>query len=364
MKCCASSGADRASLDASVIGEMRSEIRELFEQLFEFAYVTKPAMRRTASFSVAKHGQVLPPRIGEWDFDPFDVADADAKDALVAIAMDAFETAGLVTGLQLSRSRLQRLLGRVADAYVAGAKPYHGVRHAIHVMHSVHVMWTKSGAASSKDLVAGLALYFAALCHDLGHSGVTNRFLVATNDARAVRYNGVSPQENHHATAALALLSDADCDFFAGSCVQGHTVVAFKRAVVQLILATNIADHLVIVDAFSPSDSMQCMKLILKCADLSHTFSPLEAHLRWVALLEEEFFAQGDAEDAIGLPVTASFDRRGRGIAKTQAAFFDVIVAPMFAKLVDAYPAMAPLGALIGANHGHWQEVRSASPTM
>jgi hypothetical protein len=42
--------------------------------------------------------------------------------------------------------------------------------------------------------------------HDYGHRGVTNDFLVSTQDELALRYNDRSPHENHHASEALCAL--------------------------------------------------------------------------------------------------------------------------------------------------------------
>ena len=42
------------------------------------------------------------------------------------------------------------------------------------------------------------ALLIASLCHDMGHPGKTNNFLIATRDRLALRYNDVSVLENHH----------------------------------------------------------------------------------------------------------------------------------------------------------------------
>lgn len=47
-------------------------------------------------------------------------------------------------------------------------------------------------------------------------------------------------------------------------------------------------------------------------------FASLPVHCRWVALLEEEFFRQGDMEKAHNLPVSPLFDRNKPGITKSQ----------------------------------------------
>ena len=100
---------------------------------------------------------------------------------------------------------------------------------------------------------------------------------------------------------------------------------------------------------------MHCAKLVLKCADLSHVFSGLDNHLRWVSFLEEEFFCQGDREKELGLHLTASFDRTGLGISRTQKVFFDLIVLGLFDKLFTAFPATLPIKVNIELNHDHWR---------
>jgi hypothetical protein len=89
--------------------------------------------------------------------------------------------------------------------------------------------------------------------------------------------------------------------------------------------------------------------VVLKAADLGHLCEPTAAHLRWVAALEEEFFRQGDAEKAAGLPVTPLFDRSKPGVTKSQVAFMDIVAVPLFRALAQAFPGTEPLLQAVGA---------------
>ena len=53
-----------------------------------------------------------------------------------------------------------------------------------------------------------LCCLIAALCHDIGHPGFTNRFLVRTSDPIATQYNDQSVLENIHVATALKLAKE------------------------------------------------------------------------------------------------------------------------------------------------------------
>ena len=60
------------------------------------------------------------------------------------------------------------------------------------------------------------------------------------------------------------------------------------------------------------------LQMALKCADLGHLASAEGVHLKWVGLLEEEMFRQGDKEKARGYPVSPLMDRTKTGITRSQ----------------------------------------------
>ena len=58
--------------------------------------------------------------------------------------------------------------------------------------------------------------------------------------------------------------------------------------------------------------------MALKCSDLGHLASSHSVHRKWVLLLEEEMFRQGDLEKARGYPISPLMDREKGGITKSQ----------------------------------------------
>lgn len=70
------------------------------------------------------------------------------------------------------------------------------------------------------------------------------------------------------------------------------------------------------IAAVTPLDETErllSLQMALKCADIGHIVESLETHKKWVSALEEEFFLQGDAERAAGLPISPLFDRTKPG---------------------------------------------------
>ena len=57
---------------------------------------------------------------------------------------------------------------------------------------------------------------------------------------------------------------------------------------------------------------------MVHCADLSNPTKPLDIYRRWVALIMEEFFQQGDREREQGLDVSPMCDRQNATIEKSQ----------------------------------------------
>lgn len=71
----------------------------------------------------------------------------------------------------------------------------------------MHVIVTRGGLLPGYgDSFTHLSCILAAAAHDVEHYGLTNDFLVASQDDLAVLYNDKSPLENHHASRLFSLL--------------------------------------------------------------------------------------------------------------------------------------------------------------
>merc|ERR1719469_1493524 len=71
------------------------------------------------------------------------------------------------------------------------------------------------------------------------------------------------------------------------------------------------------------------LEAFLKMADQGQNCMPFGIHARGVAALEEEWFAQGDQERALGMPITGSHDRSKDTLSMLQPGFLGKLVRPI-----------------------------------
>eukprot|EP00033_Pygsuia_biforma_P000921 GCRY01001061.1.p1 GENE.GCRY01001061.1~~GCRY01001061.1.p1 ORF type:complete len:1295 (+),score=385.99 GCRY01001061.1:210-4094(+) len=77
----------------------------------------------------------------------------------------------------------------------------------------------------------------------------------------------------------------------------------------------------------------------IKLADIGHTAKGMPAAAQWTLRVNLEFFAQGQAERAAGLPVSQFMDYETRNIPKSQVGFIRFVVQP----LAEAWAQICPV---------------------
>ncbi|MEW5307541.1 MAG: hypothetical protein WDW36_009929 [Sanguina aurantia] len=359
-----------------------------------------------------------------WTFDVFQLDEATGGRPLSTLAFFLISRGGLIKTFDLPPKKLVRYLVSIENGY-SEHNPYHNRKHAADVLQSMHRILHESGMRATSthtgyvDDLTLLACYLAATVHDYEHGGMTNDYLIASEDQIALTYNDKSPLENHHLSAACKKMYHRDSNFSQN--LKKAQFVQLRKMLIDLVMATDMKQHFSIVSQFGalhrlsrhtsdggngpaqctlaappsseqgggagtrdrpaappvppsqhtvppkvPLDSTErllSIQMALKLADLGHLSAPLHVHLRWVAALEEEFFRQGDAEKACMLPVSPLFDRKLPGVTKSQVGFFDVVVLPAFKNFACVFPGSKPMLAAAQANHRHWKGCQLAVVT-
>ncbi|KAG2490632.1 hypothetical protein HYH03_011023 [Edaphochlamys debaryana] len=331
-----------------------------------------PAPTLAVPASVLEETERLLAMADGWQFDTWRLQEATQGHALSSLGFFLMQRAGLVKRFRLRPVVLARFLRAVEGGYLDNS--YHNATHAADVLQTLHVIIHAAQLhVHYLDPLGLLAAYYAAIVHDYAHPGLTSDFLVATSDPLAIRYNDKSPLENHHCAASFSLLQRPDLDILAQLSQAERTT--FRKQVIELVLATDMKQHFSILSHFNtvhrgapapqPVDDTErllSLQVALKCADIGHLGEELPVHKRWLSVLEEEFFRQGDREKELGLPISPLFDRSKQGVSKSQVGFYDFVALPLVHALASAFPGAQPLVRCFMSNYNHWRVVDGHAP--
>lgn len=181
----------------------------------------------------------------------------------------------------------------------------------------------------------------AALSHDIGHPGLTNRYLISSKNELALRYNDLSVLENMHCALIYTLLNDPQFNIF--SALKHSEWTNSRRLLIEMILHTDMSKHFETLSRFRMranslkdlneeilEDRTSILCMCLKCADLGHSAKVFELHEKWTELVCEEFFLQGDLEKQNFMPVSIYCDRDDTDVPKSQAGFIRNVCIPLY----------------------------------
>uniref|UniRef100_A0A8C5I3I1 Phosphodiesterase n=1 Tax=Gouania willdenowi TaxID=441366 RepID=A0A8C5I3I1_GOUWI len=251
---------------------------------------------------------------------------------------------GLVKDFNINPITLKRWLLCIHDNY--RNNPFHNFRHCFCVTQMMYSMICLCSLQEKFTQVDILILMTAAVCHDLDHPGYNNTYQVNARTELAVRYNDLSPLENHHCAVAFQIFSQPDCNIF--SHFDPEAFKQIRQGTITLILATDMARHGEILDSFkqkvdifdyTDEEHVTCLKMVLiKCCDISNEVRPMEVAEPWVDCLLEEYFMQSDREKTEGLPVAPFMDREKVTKPTAQIGFIKFVLIPMFETVMKLFP--------------------------
>ncbi|KAG9482421.1 hypothetical protein GDO78_011226, partial [Eleutherodactylus coqui] len=213
---------------------------------------------------------------------------------------------GLVWEFNMNPITLKRWLLCIQENY--RTNPFHNFRHCFCVTQMMYGMIHLCGLQGRLSPVDLGVLMTAAVCHDLDHPGYNNTYQINAHTELAIRYNDISPLENHHCAVAFQILAQPENNIF-----------------------SNISP-----DLFKQMRQLQLV--LIKCCDISNEVRPTEVAEPWVDCLLEEYFMQSDREKSEGLPVTPFMDRDKVTKPKAQIGFIKFVLIPMFETVMKLFP--------------------------
>ena len=192
-------------------------------------------------------------------------------------------------------------------------------------------------------------------------------------------YNDESVLENHHLAVAFKLLQNEGCDIFVNMTKKQRQTL--RKMVIDMVLSTDMSKHMTLLADLKTmvetkkvagsgvllldnyTDRIQVLENLVHCADLSNPTKPLQLYRRWVALLMEEFFLQGDREREQNMDISPMCDRHSATIEKSQVGFIDYIVHPLWETWADlVHPDAQEILDTLEENRDWYQSMIPPSP--
>ncbi|CAD8070822.1 unnamed protein product [Paramecium sonneborni] len=214
--------------------------------------------------------------------------------------------------------------------------PYHNSLHAMDVTNSA-LFFLENGLQITQ--FEQCCLIISSLSHDVGHPGLNNGFLVASQSKQALIYNDQSVLESYHASLLFHVLKDDKTNIIKN--LNDVDYKGFRKYCLNLILDTDLQKHFPLLNKFKNFLALGCdsqqdeqnkllvLSIAIKCADVGHGAKQLNLHKIWSRRIIEEFFLQGDLEQQVGIVVTPMCDRN-QSVTKSQEGFLKAIVWPLF----------------------------------
>eukprot|EP01135_Chromosphaera_perkinsii_P008448 Nk52_evm16s1360 gene=Nk52_evmTU16s1360 len=257
-----------------------------------------------------------------------------------------FESLGLIEEFSIDSNTLHNFVIAVHANY--NNNPFHNFRHCFCVTQMMYGLIWMCELQSKMDKLDLLALIVSAMCHDLDHPGLNNAYQVNAHTELAIRYNDVSPLENHHCSVAFRILDDEKSNIFATLSKEDY--IRLRKVIISNILATDMARHGEILGRYKESiegfdftnvdHKALLMNVLLKASDISNEVRPMDVSEPWVDCLLAEFFAQSDKEKLQGLPVAPFMDRDKVTKPTAQIGFIGFVLFPLFESLAAQFPQL------------------------
>ena len=323
-------------------------------------------------------------RITEKDFNIFELKKiVGQSNVLPLIGKTILEAFGLKEEKIINVNKLDTFLNIVSSQYLITTL-YHNNMHGADVTQTLCLFFLNSNAEKmfQTTVLDLLSIFISALGHDIGHPGLTNNFQINAYTELALIYNDSSCLENFHCSKLFSIIKKDESNIFENLSVNDFKNI--RKRMISEILATDMFNHKKVLsliqtkipqikndkfeficnDKESIIKEQQCLlDYFIHSADLAHNTKLFSISLRWVELLSEEFWLQGDKEKSMGLTVSFLCDRENTNVPLSQVNFIRGFILPNFEVLVTIFPTLNYTIENANNNINEWQKLVDAHRT-
>ncbi|BFZ60719.1 3',5'-cyclic-nucleotide phosphodiesterase [Saitoella coloradoensis] len=325
-----------------------------------------------------------------WDFPALSL-DADGLSVTAFLILEHVMNLEGCERYRICSERLWTFVRNVERGYWEG-NAYHNWTHAVDVLQGVFHFVRNAGwigdisgyeqdpnsewearGGTGEPLVKlthcdVLALCIAAIGHDLGHPGLNNNFLINACAPIALLYNDRSVLENFHCCALREFLRRHWMEVL---------VPEIRIRIFEAVLSTDMALHFDYVgrinqlstpgmgtDAEGAKRRGLICAALLKCADISNVARPYELSREWSRVLIDEFAAQSQTEQKLGLPPAVPPPATNvQAQSKGQVGFIDLFALPLFRTVAGVLPSMGYYVERMVRNRETWAVAGGMQPS-
>uniref|UniRef100_A0A4W4FJ27 Si:dkey-219c10.4 n=1 Tax=Electrophorus electricus TaxID=8005 RepID=A0A4W4FJ27_ELEEL len=262
---------------------------------------------RRKTHEECEHEYLKTPTFDNWQW----------EDAEILVLLQVMYTdLDFISTFNIELDVLQQFLYEVYKRY--NNIPFHNFKHCFCVTQMMYGLIWLTDLRSKTDDMDLLIMLTSAVCHDLDHRGYNSAYQINGRTELALRYNDISPLENHHCAVAFEILEKTESNIF-----RNLTTEQYKRRrerIIKCILATDMSRHTEILNKF---------KTILPMFDFSAKYHR--------DVVRADSFSD---MEKLGLPVTPFMDRHKVTKPSSQTAFICFVLFPRFIELTNLFPCL------------------------
>jgi len=295
--------------------------------------------------------------------------------------------------LRIPMRKLCNYLRAIEDDYNS-QNPYHNEIHAADVLQTLHVLIQMKGKLFPSTNEELFSILLAAAVHDVNHPGTNNAFQVNSATDVAILYNDISVLENRHVAHAFKkMIAEGQtrrdyahhiknrgrnsCEYNILCNVTNERFYSIKKRVIDAVLCTDMSKHFELVDTMKKliksggitddeKGPWEMLQFMLHLADISNPAKRKLLAVLWTDRVLEEFFAQGDLEQKLGLPISPNCDRRTTKKPDSQIGFISFVIKPSYEVLAQIIPSVQDqiIGPCIDSNLAYWKREKEKAETQ
>ena len=257
----------------------------------------------------------------------------------------------------INSKKLDSLLSAISSGYHQHVL-YHNALHGTDVAHTVAMFIINSNIeeiayTNVNDI---LAIITACLGHDLGHPGLNNNFHMNLLSDIAITYNDISVLENFHSATLFTILRKNENNIF--DSFSNFDFKTLRKRIISHILATDMMNHGKVLGVVKSKisnggeivnkdstnifeEQAALLDFMVHASDIGHNAKTFNVSVRWVELLSNEFWIQGDREKSLKLPISFLCDRNDVDIPKSQVGFIKAFVIPVYEVVSLMFPSLS-----------------------